>query len=320
MTKHLFNYCAIDWYENELKENNLDLHEMVKEMGVDGIEQFIYSMDPVSNKYKDITVGVHLNYWPYWMDFWLKKAKRLKQQFRNIRERNKYFKDAMSCDEWLSVIRRNIGAALAQSPEYLVWHVAEANNEEAFTFEFNYSDREVLTAAADVFNAVCDEIPAHVPVLFENLWWPGLRLTDVRNVKYFFERLHHKNVGIMLDTGHLMNTNVRLKNEAEGADYVCKVYEKLGECKALVRGVHLSCSLSGAYQRSLSHQVPEKLDIETVWRHIGNIDQHKPFQTEAAKRILDAIQPEYVVHEVGMDSMKDLFEQLQVQLKACKGV
>ena len=37
MTKHLFNYCAIDWYENELKENNLDLHEMVKEMGVDGI-------------------------------------------------------------------------------------------------------------------------------------------------------------------------------------------------------------------------------------------------------------------------------------------
>ena len=172
----------------------------------------------------------------------------------------------------------------------------------------------------NVFNAVCDEIPAHVPVLFENLWWPGLRLTDVRNVKYFFERLHHKNVGIMLDTGHLMNTNVRLKNEAEGADYVCKVYEKLGECKALVRGVHLSCSLSGAYQRSLSHQVPEKLDIETVWRHIGNIDQHRPFQTEAAKSILDAIQPEYVVHEVGMDSMKDLFEQLQVQLKACKGV
>lgn len=318
MARHLFNYCAIDWYENELKANNLDLHQMVKDMGVDGIEQFIYSLEPVSNKYKDITVGVHLNYWPYWMDFWLKKAKRLKQQFRNIRERNKYFKDAMSCDEWLSVIRRNIGAALAQSPEYLVWHVAEANNEEAFTYEFNYSDREVLTAAADVFNSVCDEIPAHIPVLFENLWWPGLRLTDVRNVKYFFERLERKNVGIMLDTGHLMNTNLRLKNEAEGAEYVCKVYEKLGECRSLVRGVHLSCSLSGAYQRGLSHQVPEKLDMETIWKHIGNIDQHKPFQTEAAKKILETIQPEYVTHEVGYDSLKDLCEQLPIQLKACK--
>ena len=97
-----------------------------------------------------------------------------------------------------------------------------------------------------------------------------------------------------------------------------KVYEKLGDCKALVRGVHMSCSLSGAYQRSLSHQVPEKLDMETIWKHIGNIDQHKAFQTEAAKRILETIQPEYVVHEVGYDSMKDLCEQLPIQLRACK--
>ena len=169
-----------------------------------------------------------------------------------------------------------------------------------------------------MFNSVRDEIPAHIPVLFENLWWPGLRLTDVRNVKYFFDRVQHKNVGIMLDTGHLMNTNTRLKNEAEGAEYVLKVYEKLGECRSLVRGVHLSCSLSGAYQRSLSHQVPEKLDMETIWRHIGNIDQHKPFHTEAAKRILETINPEYVTHEVGYDSMKDLREQLPIQLKACK--
>lgn len=318
MTRHLFNYCAIEWYEKELREQGWRLEEIVASLGVDGIEQFVYSLEPVPGQYKDLTVGVHLNYWPYWMDFWLKKAKRLKQQFRNIRERNKYFKDAMSCDEWLSVIRRNIGAAVAQNPEYLVWHVAEANNEEIFTYQFNYSDREVLTAAAEVFNAVCDEIPSNVAVYFENLWWPGLRLTDVRNVKYFFDRLHRDNVGIMLDTGHLMNTNLRLKNEAEGADYVCRVYEKLGDYGKLVKGVHLSCSLSGAYQRNLSHQVPENLSMERVWKHITSIDQHRPFHTEAAKKILDTIQPEYVVHEVGYDSMKDLREQLPIQLQACR--
>ena len=126
-------------------------------------------------------------------------------------------------------------------------------------------------------------------------------------------------MGIMLDTGHLMNTNLRLKSEAEGADYILKVYEKLGECKALVKGVHMSCSLSGSYQRSLSHQVPAKLTMEAVWQHISNIDQHQPFRTEAAKRIIDAIQPEYVVHEVGYESMKDLCEQLPIQLRACKG-
>ena len=318
MTKHLISYCAIDWYEDELRKNGLQLEKIIKDMGVDGIEQFIYTLDPKPNAYKDLTVGVHLHYWPYWMDFWLKKAKRLKMQFRNIRERNKYFKDAMSCDEWLSVIRRNIGAAVVQEPEYLVWHVSEANSEEIFTYEFNYSDREVLTASADVFNAVADEIPAHIPVLFENLWWPGLRLTDVRNVRYFFERIQRKNVGIMLDTGHLMNTNLRLKTEAEGADYVCKGYEKLSECKDLVRGVHLSCSLSGAYQRNFNHQIPSKLTPELVWKHVTSIDQHKPFQTKAAKQILDTIQPEYVVHEVGCESMLDLRAQLPIQLEACK--
>lgn len=318
MAKQLFNYCAIDWYEDELKELGIPLEQIVKDMGLDGIEQFIYTLEDSSNGYKNITTGVHLNYWPYWMDFWLKKTKRLKQQFRNTSERNKYFKEAMSCDEWLSVIRRNINAAIAESPEYLVWHVAEANSEEIFTYQFNYSDREVLTAAADVFNSVADEIPSNVTVLFENLWWPGLRLTDVRNVKYFFDRIKSSNVGIMLDTGHLMNTNVRLKNEAEGADYICRIFEKLGNQAELVKGVHLSCSLSGQYQRSLSHQVPENLDMKKIWQHVTSIDQHKPFTTKAAKQILDTINPQYVVHELGYENLKQMQELIAIQLEACR--
>ena len=249
------------------------------------------------------------------MDFWLKKAKRLKQQFRNVIERNQYFRDAFSREEWLSVIRRNIGAGLTEAPEYMVWHVAEANNEEIFTWEFNYSDREVLLASADVFNSIADEIPENVTVLFENLWWPGLRLTDPRNVKYFFERIERKNVGIMLDTGHLMNTNARLKNEAEAADYVCRIVDKLGPCAELIKGVHLSCSLSGQYQRSFTRCVPANLDNALIWQHVASIDQHTPFATKAAKQILDCIKPEYVVHEFTYDNMDELRAKLSVQLE-----
>lgn len=318
MSKHLFNYCAIDWYEDELKKQGTTLQEIVRKLGVDGIEQFVYTLTPQSIAYKDLTVGVHLNYWPYWMDFWLKKAKRLKQQFRNIRERNAYFKDAMSSEEFLSVIRRNICASLAENPEYLVWHVAEANNEEIFTFEFNYSDREVLSATADVFNAIADEIPPDVTVLFENLWWPGLRLTDVRNVKYFFDRIKRSNVGIMLDTGHLMNTNPRLRNEDEAADYICRIVEKLGAYSELIKGVHLSCSLSGEYQRGLTHCIPEEFTNELIWTHVNSIDQHLPFQTDAVKRILDAIKPEYIVHELAYDDIADLQQKLEGQLALCR--
>ena len=74
MTKHLFNYCTIDWYENEMLAKGMTLRDFTKEFQMDGIEQFIYTMERPGKSYKDLTTGVHLNYWPYWMDFWLKKA------------------------------------------------------------------------------------------------------------------------------------------------------------------------------------------------------------------------------------------------------
>lgn len=318
MTKHLFNYCAIPWYEEELAKNGLTLADYVKRLGVDGIEQFVYTLQEPQPSYKELTQGVHLNYWPYWMDFWLKKAKRLRQQFRNIRERTTYFKEARSCDEWLSVIRLNIGAAMTQAPHYLVWHVAEADNKTAFTYDFQYNDKEVLTEAANVFNAVADEIPADIPVLFENLWWPGLRLTDARKVKYFFERIERKNVGIMLDTGHLMNNNLRLRTEEDAADYVCRTVEKLGPYAELIKGVHLSCSLSGRYQTSFERKPLAKETPELVWKHIVSIDRHQPFTTRAAKQILDCVQPEYVTHELAYDSLAEMSEKVAAQLELCR--
>lgn len=312
--KHLFNYCAIDWYEKELQERDIKLADIVQKLGVDGIEQLIYQVEPTPYSYKTLTVGVHLNYWPYWMDFWLKNVKRMRQQFPGVRERTEYFKQAMSTDEWLAVIRRNINVALSEAPEYLVWHVGEATNYDAYTWDFYYKDKEVLQAAADVFNSVADEIPAQVTVLFENLWWPGLRLTNVRNVKYFFDHIKRKNVGIMLDTGHLMNTNPNLRSEAEGADYVCHIVDKLGALAELIQGVHLNCSLSGAYQREFKHELPKNLTKLQVMRHIAAIDQHKPFTTQAAKQILDCVQPKYVNHELNYENLQDLQDKVALQL------
>lgn len=315
MTKYLFNYCPIDLYENKMLQSGVTLDDYIGRLGLDGIEQFVYETKALSKPYIKQTVGVHLRYWPYWMDFWLKKSKRLKQYFPNNKVKFEYFAEAMSRDEWLSVIRRNICTALQANPEYLVWHVAEANNEEVFTFQFNYSDREVLSAASDIFNAVADEIPENVTVLFENLWWPGLRLTDVRNVKYFFNRIERKNVGIMLDTGHLMNTNTRLRSENDAAEYICNVVERLGEQAELIKGIHLSCSLSGQYQKSLTRIPPKDCDSSQIWKHVTAIDQHKPFSTNAVKRILECMKPEYIVHELAYDDLDDMYLKVAQQLQ-----
>ena len=176
---------------------------------------------------------------------------------------------------------------------------------------------EVLEAAAEVFNAVSKAIPSHTLVLFENLWWPGLRLTDKEKVKFFFEHIQRDNVGIMLDTGHLMNTNPELRNEEEAADYVCRTVDNLGELAELIKGVHLSCSLSGEYQKRFIRKYNRNTTFAEMYKHIVSIDQHKPFQTKAARRILKYIEPEYVTHEMIYSTLDELEEKLKIQLSNC---
>ena len=35
MTKHLFNYCTIDWYENDLLSKGTTLQDFIKEFELD---------------------------------------------------------------------------------------------------------------------------------------------------------------------------------------------------------------------------------------------------------------------------------------------
>ena len=317
MSKQLFNFCVYHDYVKQLEQTGKSLPEYVKRLGLDGVEHFIYGREKPNPDFKESSVGAHLSYWPYWLGFWTNNKDRMKRQFKSAKARNDCYFGALNKDEWLSVIQQNLIAAEAVKPEYMVWHVSEADVEETYTFDFQYSDMEVLEAAAEVFNAVSIAIPSHVTVLFENLWWPGLRLTDPDKVKYFFDHIQRDNVGIMLDTGHLMNTNPELRNEEEAADFVCRTVDNLGELAGLIKGVHLSCSLSGEYQKSFVHEYNRHTTFAEMYKHIVSIDQHKPFQTKAARRILKYIEPEYITHEMIYGTLDELEEKLKMQLSNC---
>ena len=313
----LFNFCVYHDYVKQLEVTGKSLPEFVKYLGLDGIEHLIYGKETPVPDFQESSVGVHLAYWPYWLGFWKNDKSRLKRQFKSAKARNDCYFGAMNKEEWLSVIQQNLIAAAAVKPEYMVWHVSEADVQETYTFDFRYSDREVLEAAAEVFNAVSKAVPSHITVLFENLWWPGLRLTKPDKVKFFFEHIQRENVGIMLDTGHLMNTNPELQNEEEAADYVCRTVENLGELAELIKGVHLSCSLSGPYQKSFVRRYNRHTTFGDMYKHIVQIDQHQPFRTKAARRILKFLQPKYVTHEMIYSSLQELEEKLKIQLSNC---
>lgn len=318
MVKYLFNYPVIDWYEKELQLMGQSLGEYVASMKLDGIEQLIYDNNMIL-KYKESTIGVHLEYWSYWIDFWWNNQQRLDYIFESNEEKKHYYK-AQNIYEWIEYIKKNITLALNLKPQYLVWHVSEANVQEIFTYNFYYNDRQVLLATSEVFNEVAKIIPDNVLILFENLWWPGLRLNSMENVVYFFEKLKHNNVGIMLDTGHLMNTNINLTSELEASIFIKDIVNNLGGFASLIKGVHLNCSLSGQYQKKIIEQQFKfcEFDKHRLWEHITKIDKHEIFQTKAPSFLIDYIQPQYVVHELAYDNLILLRNKIMAQSRNCK--
>lgn len=318
MVKYLFNYPVIDWYEKELRLMGQSLGEYVASMKLDGIEQLIYDNNMIL-KYKESTIGVHLEYWSYWIDFWWNNQQRLDYIFESNEEKKHYYK-AQNIYEWIEYIKKNITLALNLKPQYLVWHVSEANVQEIFTYNFYYNDRQVLLATSEVFNEVAKIIPDNVLILFENLWWPGLRLNSMENVVYFFEKLKHNNVGIMLDTGHLMNTNINLTSELEASIFIKDIVNNLGSFASLIKGVHLNCSLSGQYQKKFIEQQFKfcEFDKHRLWEHITKIDKHEIFQTKAPSFLIDYIQPQYVVHELAYDNLILLRNKIMAQSRNCK--
>lgn len=295
------------------REENIE--KIIKNLHLDGIENLIYGTEAAEKPAERITVGCHLAYWPDWMNFYLGRSDLYIKDFPTRKSLIHYF-GGTSVEDWMERIRKNIRAALAEHPAYLVWHVADCMTEEIWTRRFHYDNRDVLKAAAEIYNLVSDEVPDQVYVLFENIFWPGLYTLKPEEVDYFFSLLPGSNTGIMLDTGHLMNTNPDLKTEADGARYICHVVKQLGSMRSLIKGMHLSCSLSGDYQKSLDGRPPAVITPEIISRHIIAIDQHRPFQTDAARQIVECVEPEYVTHELFGSDFSIPEDKVRQQMKA----
>lgn len=312
--RELFNFCFLQNYERELLELKLSLKEYACSMELDGAEMFVYD-NSVSKKYLDSVTGVHLRYWPFWIGFWLGDYRRMHKQFTTEDDKFAYY-EAYAPSQWLDVIRSNIKQALIYKPQYLVWHVSEADIEEIYTMRYAYSDLQVIEASVDVFNAVAAEIPSDVTVLFENLWWPGLRLNDKTLVQYLLDNVRHDNVGIMLDLGHLANTNAQLRTQDEIIDYAIKIVNDLGKYAYSIKGMHLSKSLSGIYQHSFLREVPKDLEQFGIFKHIAALDQHRPFTSDRLQELVKVIAPDYLVHELYYSNLRQMRELVALQQKA----
>nr|WP_314807394.1 TIM barrel protein [uncultured Selenomonas sp.] len=262
--------------------------------------------------------GVHLLFWPTWLDFWRGDRTALIEEFGSEENVRAYY-GSLDVADWVERWKENLRRAAECQPQYLVLHVAHNRTSEMYTRAFAATDEDVIRATIELVNEIACEIPEGCKLLFENLWWPGLTLCQPHLAAMLLKEVNYSAVGFMLDTGHLMNTNFDLRSEADGAAYVTKIYRNLGAVGKYVYGLHLHQSRSGSYVREMMRRhagACDPLDWQAAMDYVMRVDRHEPFRTEAARRILDAVQPDYLVHEFLQRSRTDWEQKIRTQKRA----
>ena len=304
--------------ENVLENDTDAIPAIMREHELDGIEFMICGpWDRVMHPPQYIK-GVHLLFWPCWLDFWRGNHAALMEEFGSEENIRAYY-GSLHVGDWIAAWKENLRQAAECQPQYLVLHVAHNRTSEMYTRAFAATDEDVIRATIELVNEIACEIPQGCKLLFENLWWPGLTFCQPHLAAMLLEKVNYPAVGFMLDTGHLMNTNLDLRSEADGAAYVTKIYQNLGEVGKHVYGLHLHRSLSGSYVREMMHRHAgscDPLGWQTAMDYVVRVDRHEPFRTEAARRILDAVQPDYLVHEFLQRSRTDWEQKIRTQRRA----
>ena len=270
----------------------------------DGIELLTGFFDADPSQWPD-AVSVHLPYVVDWYGVW---KGRLKIPDEMDDDEVRFFSYGRDRQQIIDTVRKSIECASPMKPAYGVIHAGSANIDELLSERYSETDREVLTAFAEIMNEAVSAFPNGEPpfrLMFENQWWPGLRMLDDKDYRILCDRIEFDNWGLCLDTGHLLVTTQRSEDELQSIDLLTDIFSGYPEDMIDDIGViHLHVNSSAGYIRNYDR--PEGFDTMSIkdrlkegYRFVGGMDQHRPFTTKDVMRITDILRPEYVTHEMG---------------------
>lgn len=299
-----------------------NINNYIKELGLDGIETMIGTYHPTSYLKDANVIGLHLLYFPTWLDLWREDLSALKENFGSL-ERAKGCFGGTTKDVLIDHYKKEFENAKTLGVKYMVFHVSHVNPRDIFTFNFSYTSREVIEATVELINEV---FKGDGPLLLlENLFWPGLDLSSNEDTRYLLDSINYKNKGLLLDTSHLICTNKNISSYDEGADYILNKLEDLGDLVNYIYGIHLNSStpfsyLNNDFSDNLSRWSKanelERYHIEID--HIKNIDTHSVFRSSKVKKILEKIPYHFLTLELSYDTIDDLETLVKEQLNYIK--
>lgn len=302
----LFN--TSDFYSCEKIKEKVEYYK--EKYNFDGIELIKFS-ESNNSKIKDYIKGYHLRFFPMWIDLYLDRKDVLKKEIDSLEEYT-YLCGGETKDEMLRSYENELELAHKLEVEYVVLHVCNIRLSETYTYKFEYSDEEILYYVSEIINRIMKS-KYKFKLLLENLWWPGLKLISKSEIEFLLKNIEYKNLGFMLDTGHMLNTNLKLQNSDEAISYIKNTIKNLGGYKKYINGIHLNYSLSGEYIKSVLKNKNEK---EPIYKHIGKIDYHDPFEHREIKEVIEELPIDYLIYElIGKDD-KEFEEKIKRQEKA----
>lgn len=300
--KKLFNLTiyGLAWFNNDWQE----LKKFCQENDFAGVELLATGLK-IDQQFleipSDLIKGLHLS---YQID-WLGVDNQQESDYKKL----------------VASYRRELELASKLGVDYVVFHAGNSGLEEVLKGEFRFTNTEILNALAKIINKVLVDLDLDFKLLFENLWVQGLDLLDPQETISFLEKINSDQAALLLDTGHLLNTSSNIKNEQAALDYIEKILMSYPQVNNLFVNLHLHKSLSLKNRLEIRNAIYQKFkklqnSVEKeklVGKFISMVDQHLPFTKKSPKKILEIIEPDYVIHEFVCLQKEKFIKNLKAQ-------
>lgn len=298
-------------------------------LGLDGIEGILDPDDMDPSFPHSLLAGYHMIFYPDWLDFYRQNTSELIRKFGSMEMVGRFYRGTRP-EDLMQQFRNDLAYAVSLETPYVVFHVSDVSLEETYTYRWLHTDKEVLDGAIEFINDLLRDVEPTFDFLVENQWWPGFTFTEPKKTEYLLSGIEYPRVGIMLDTGHLMNNNRRIRAQKQGADYILDMIRSHGELSKRILGMHFHQSVNGSYVRKNTGKVPDDFPEDyfeafaVQYAHILMIDRHRPWTYPGCVRIIDEVCPKYLTHELssgpGRTQLTAVRRQLDTIRKGRAGV
>ncbi len=294
-----------------------------------GIEGILVGAD-VSPKIKpDMVHGLHLSFYPTWMPLWENDRTALTTEFGSKAAWTQFYQ-AKDKEALIDIYGQQLKKAHELGVEYVVYHVGDTTLKDLYNFDPLKIDAakqlRLLDETVDFVNTLYERFGAFMDYdfLFENLTIGGMSLLDTDFPTALLDQVKIPNIGIVLDTGHLTNTNLKLKSQAEACNYILDVLDNNRAILPHIKGMHINCSVQTRriFFDEVNKNSPLNKDASyldqfaQVYGLIGKVDMHLPFDDAAIQRVVDCIQPDFIVNELAHHNHDEWGQRISTQMTA----